>query len=102
MKVKVSELTVTINAKLDVDRKTAETCLRLVEAYVNANGVRINCTHYENGEVSFVFDEPSADAERTCETCRHIDEEIDMVDNPCWNCDSHYSEWERKDGDGNG
>lgn len=53
-----SELTVTINAKLDVDRQTAETCLRLVEAYVNANGLNIICTHKENGELSFKYDYP--------------------------------------------
>lgn len=56
MSKNVSELTVTINAKLDVDRKTAETCLRLVEAYTNANGVKIVCTHEENGEVSLRYD----------------------------------------------
>lgn len=52
-----NELTVTINAKLDVDRKTAETCLRLVEAYVNANGVDLICTRHENGELSFEYTE---------------------------------------------
>lgn len=52
-------LTVTINAKLDVDRKTAETCLRLVEAYVNANGVRIICNRKENGEEEYSFEYPN-------------------------------------------
>jgi hypothetical protein len=52
-------LTVTINAKLDVDRKTAETCLRLVEAYVNANDVRIICHRKENGEEEYSFEQPS-------------------------------------------
>ena len=50
-----SELTVTINAKLDVDRKTAETCLRLVEAFVNANPVDLICNSQENGELEFEF-----------------------------------------------
>lgn len=50
-----SELTVTINAKLDVDRKTAETCLRLVEAYVNANPVELICHKQENGELYFEY-----------------------------------------------
>lgn len=57
-----SELTVTINAKLDVDRKTAETCLRLVEAYVNANNVFIMCNKSPNGEVSFWYE--AKDGER--------------------------------------
>ena len=50
-----SELTVTINAKLDVDRKTAETCLRLVEAFVNANPVDLMCHKRENGELVFEY-----------------------------------------------
>ena len=50
-----SELTVTINAKLDVDRKTAETCLRLVEAFVNANSVDLICHKQENGEREFKY-----------------------------------------------
>ena len=50
-----SELTVTINAKLDVDRKTAETCLRLVEAFVNANPVDLICHKQENGELEFQY-----------------------------------------------
>ena len=53
--MKTSELTVTINAKLDVDRKTAETCLRLVEAYVNANPVELVCHKQENGELEFEY-----------------------------------------------
>lgn len=51
-----SELTVTINAKLDVDRKTAETCLRSVEAYVNANRVEVICEQQPNGEFEFRYE----------------------------------------------
>lgn len=50
------EMTVNINAKLAVDPKTAETCLRLVEAYVNATGANVICTRNENGELSFSYD----------------------------------------------
>ena len=57
MSDKASELTVTINAKLDVDQKTAETCLRLVEAFVNAHSqVRVMCDCQENGELRFYYD----------------------------------------------
>lgn len=50
------QLTVTINARLDVDRNTAETCLRLVEAYVNGHHpVKIECQQQENGELKFQF-----------------------------------------------
>lgn len=55
MASKASELTVTINAKLDVDRKTAETCLRLVEAFVNANGADIVCHKQDNGEIAYEY-----------------------------------------------
>ena len=54
-----TKLTVTINAKLDVDRKTAETCLRLVEAYVNANDVQIICNRKDNGEEEYSFEYPN-------------------------------------------
>ena len=54
--MKVHELTVTINAKLDVDRRTAETCLRLVEAYVNANHVLIVVDREPNGEVHYHYE----------------------------------------------
>lgn len=54
--MKAHELTVTINAKLDVDIKTAETCLRLVEAYVNANPVVIVADREPNGEVHYHYE----------------------------------------------
>lgn len=54
--MKANELTVTINAKLDVDSRTAETCLRLVEAYVNANNVHIDVDREPSGEVHFRYE----------------------------------------------
>lgn len=93
----VSELTVTINAKLDVDRKTAETCLRLVEAYVNANGVRLMCDHEENGEVSLRYDYPDMSAERTCKTCYADGMDLNETDLPCWICKGDHSEWRTKE-----
>ena len=95
-----SELTVTINAKLDVDRKTAETCLRLVEAYVNANGVDLICTVEENGEYSFKYKYPSIPEKvpgRDCKTCYGYHMTPDDIDNPCWNCDDKGSEWAPKE-----
>lgn len=53
---KETVLTVSINTKLDVDRKTAETCLRLVEAYVNANDVYIMVNTAPNGEVTYWYE----------------------------------------------
>lgn len=88
-----SELTVTINAKLDVDKKTAETCLRLVEAYVNANGLDILCTKEENGEMSLAYKYPDG----SCETCYANDMHIGDTDYPCWNCKGDHSEWAPKE-----
>ena len=56
--MKAHGLTVTINANLDVDRKTAENCLLLVEKYVNANNVFISVDRDQNGEVHY-HDEPT-------------------------------------------
>ena len=50
-----TKLTVTASAKLHVDRKTAETCLRLVEAFVNANPVDVEFHKRENGELEFNY-----------------------------------------------
>jgi hypothetical protein len=54
---KAAEIVVDVKAKLDVDRKTAETCLRLIEFYVNANGVNIIVHKNDDGELSFEFEE---------------------------------------------
>ena len=51
------ELTVMVNMAFDVDKNTAETCLRLVEAYVNRYGVDILCTVQEDGKRSFAYTE---------------------------------------------
>lgn len=50
-----NELTVDVKANLSVDRRTAETCLRLVEIFCNDNGVDIVGHFAENGEVRFDF-----------------------------------------------
>lgn len=52
---KISDMTVEVKAKLEVDRRTAETCLRLVEIFCNDNGVCIMCSHGMNGEVEYEF-----------------------------------------------
>lgn len=47
---------ITVNVKLAVDDTTAETCLRLVEAYVNSNPVQIVCDRKPNGEEVFRYE----------------------------------------------
>lgn len=49
------ELKVTIDARVSVDKKTAEACLALIELYVNEHDVNIIGERSENGEVSFHF-----------------------------------------------
>ena len=53
---KAAEITVDVKAKLSVDRKTAETCLRLLEIYVNENNVDIIGHRKEDGTQEFEFD----------------------------------------------
>lgn len=45
----LKDLTVEIAAKLSVDRKTAEACLKMVEIYINANSDRGLGVTVENG-----------------------------------------------------
>lgn len=56
MENKVSELKVNITAKMEVDRRTAETCLRLVEIFVNQSGVNVVADKLENGELRFHYE----------------------------------------------
>ena len=53
---KVNEITIDVKANLNVDRRTAETCLRLVEIFCNENGVNLIGHHDENGEITFEFE----------------------------------------------
>lgn len=56
---KLSDVTVEVKAKLEVDRRTAETCLRLVEVFCNENGVHIIGHRMENGEHEYSFEPES-------------------------------------------
>ena len=54
---KVTEdLTLEVKAKLTVDRATAEACLKMVELYVNSNGINLMADKSENGEVQFYYE----------------------------------------------
>ena len=51
---KLTDITIDVKANLNVDRRTAETCLKLVEIFCNANGIDVighrnedNCTTFE-------------------------------------------------------
>ena len=54
---KVAEdLTIEVKAKLIVDRATEEACLKMVELYVNSNGVNVMVDKLENGELNFYYE----------------------------------------------
>ena len=51
-----TDLTIDVHAKLSVDRKTAETCLKLVEIFCNANGISVLGHRDENHYTTFEFE----------------------------------------------
>lgn len=52
----VDSLTVNVKAKLDVDRNTAEGCLKLVEIFLNNhNDLVVQGTKNEDGTESYTF-----------------------------------------------
>ena len=63
---KVAEdLTLEVKAKLTVDRATAEACLKMVELYVNSNGVNVMADKLESGELKFYY-EPVVASDGRC------------------------------------
>ena len=54
--MKVEDLTVEVKAKISVDRRTAEACLKLVEMYINESGAMIIANKLENGEVALHYE----------------------------------------------
>ena len=50
---KLDEITIDVKANLNVDRRTAETCLRLVEMYCNSSGVTIIPNRMTGGEYQY-------------------------------------------------
>lgn len=47
---------VEVKAKMTVDRTTAEACLKMVELYVNSNGINLMANKSENGEVQLYYE----------------------------------------------
>ena len=56
--------------------------------------IKKNVGYYE--EAVEALNKVGGKKECLCETCRYLDMEISELDNPCWNCDKNYSEWEPK------
>ena len=53
---KLTDITVDVKANMNVDRRTAETCLRLVEIFCNTNRIGVIGHLDEDGWTSFKFD----------------------------------------------
>ena len=53
---KLTDITIDVKANLNVDRRTAETCLRLVEIFCNDNSMRIIGHRLETGETEYSFE----------------------------------------------
>lgn len=53
---KLTDITIDPKANLHVDRKTAETCLKLVEIFCNANGINVLGHRDENHYTTFEFE----------------------------------------------
>ena len=52
----LENVVVEVKAKMTVDRATAEACLKMVELYVNNNGVNLMVDRLENGELKFYYE----------------------------------------------
>lgn len=54
-----TEIRIDVNCELHVDSRTADTCLHLVQVYVNENpGVRLLQKRRENGEIELFYAPP--------------------------------------------
>lgn len=61
----LENVVVEVKAKMTVDRATAEACLKMVELYVNSNGINLMANKSENGEVQFYY-EPINESDGRC------------------------------------
>lgn len=54
---KLTDITIDVKANLNVDRRTAETCLRLVEIFCNAKRIGVIGHRGEDGYTTFEFED---------------------------------------------
>ena len=59
MATALENVLVEVKAKMTVDRTTAEACLKMVELYVNSNGVNVMVDKLESGELKFYYEPAS-------------------------------------------
>lgn len=56
MVAKSLSVDVAVNLNMNIDKSTAEGCLKIVEMYVNANKARVIADREPNGEVRFHYE----------------------------------------------
>lgn len=71
---KATEIEVKVTAKLDVDEKTAFTCLHLLEIYVNKQGLVVLPIRTEDGNVELSFMRIPKDP-KICPCCGRSEDE---------------------------
>ena len=52
----LDEVTVDVKVKLSIDQKTAETCLKIVEEYINENRLQVVTVPYLFGKVELRYE----------------------------------------------
>lgn len=56
MKTNRPGVDITVNLSMNIDKCTAEGCLKIVEMYVNANNARVIADKEPNGEVRYHYE----------------------------------------------
>lgn len=56
MEAKKNGVDVTVNLSMNIDKSTAEGCLKIVEMYVNTNKARVIADREPNGDVRYHYE----------------------------------------------
>ena len=56
MRTNKSEVEVTVNLSMNIDKYTAEGCLKIVEMFVNSSNARVVADREPNGEVRYHYE----------------------------------------------
>lgn len=56
MRTNKPEVEVTVNLSMNIDKSTAEGCLKIVEMFVNSSNARVVADREPNGEVRYHYE----------------------------------------------
>lgn len=56
MRTNKPEVEVTVNLSMNIDKSTAEGCLKIVEMFVNASNARVVADREPNGDVRYHYE----------------------------------------------